>query len=123
MKNIYQLIPDIQHLVGKKDGWFTPELAKSFGEDVARRVSEKFNSPETAPTLRLSQMGPKCPKALWHSIHTPGENEALPPWAEVKFAFGHILEALAITLAKAAGHEVTGEQDAVYIDGIKGHRD
>lgn len=74
-------------------------------------------------TLRLSQMGPRCPKALWHSIHTPDEAEALPPGATLKYAYGHIIEALAITLAKAAGHTVTGEQDAVEVDGIVGHRD
>jgi len=68
-------------------------------------------------------MGPRCPCALWHSIHTPELAEALPPWAEIKYSFGHIVEALAITLAKAAGHTVTGEQDELRLDGIVGHRD
>lgn len=122
-KTIHTVITDIQALVEKKDGWWTDELSKSFSEDVASRLKEKFNSASPTPTLRLSQMGPKCPCALWHSIHSPGEAETLPPWAEIKFAFGHILEALVITLVKAAGHEVTGEQDAVYVDGVKGHRD
>jgi len=121
--NIYTLIPDIQKLVERKDGWFNPELAEQFGKDVSRRLQKQFLWPEKAPTLRLSQMGPKCPCALWHSIHSPGEAEALPPWAEIKFAFGHIHEALFIALAKAAGHEVTGEQDEISVDGVKGHRD
>jgi len=30
---------------------------------------------------------------------------------------------LALTLAKAAGHRVEGEQDELVVDGIKGHRD
>jgi hypothetical protein len=68
-------------------------------------------------------MGPRCPRALWCSIHTPGEAESLPPWAEFKFAYGAIIEGLAISLAKAAGHDVRGEQDRVYVDGIAGHRD
>jgi len=68
-------------------------------------------------------MGPQCPCALWHSIHHPELAEKLPPWAEFKYSFGHIIEAQAIMLAKAAGHEVTGEQDAVSVDGIVGHRD
>jgi hypothetical protein len=68
-------------------------------------------------------MGPRCPKALWHSIHTPGEAEPLPAWAEVKYSFGHIIEGLAIALAKASGHEVTGEQDELVLDDIVGHRD
>lgn len=68
-------------------------------------------------------MGPKCPRALWYSIHHPERAEPLPPWAEIKFAYGHIIEALAITLAKASGHHVVGEQDVLELDGIRGHRD
>jgi len=64
-------------------------------------------------------MGPRCPKALWHSIHTPHLAQPLPPWAQIKYGYGHIIEALVITLAKAAGHEVTGEQDAIVFDGSK----
>lgn len=47
----------------------------------------------------------------------------MPPWVEIKYSYGHILEALVVTLAKAAGHEVTGEQDEIVVDGIVGHRD
>lgn len=68
-------------------------------------------------------MGARCPRALWHSIHTPELGEPLPPWATFKYSYGHVIEALAITLAKAAGHTVTGEQDAITVDGIVGHRD
>lgn len=100
----------------------TKDLSTSLASSITSRLEEQFNS-ERKPTLRLSQMGPKCPKALWHSIHTPEEAEPLPPWAEEKFAFGNIIEALAISQAKAAGHRVEGEQDVVYVDGIAGHRD
>lgn len=120
--NIHTLIPDIQKLVTRKDGWFNDELSAAFSQDVARRLSAHFGRAQTA-TLRLSQMGPKCPCQLWHSIHSPDEAERLPPWAEIKYSYGHILEALAITLARAAGHTVTGEQDEVSVDGILGHRD
>jgi hypothetical protein len=71
----------------------------------------------------MSKLGPVCPKALWHSIHTPELAEPLPPWAEFKYSFGHIIEAQAISLAKASGHTVTGEQDELVLDGIRGHRD
>ncbi len=117
------LISDVQQLLKRKDGWFNEDLSKSFAADVSQRLSESFNSKDKPATLRLSQMGPKCPRALWHSIHTPELAEPLPPWAEMKFAFGHIIESWAITLAKAAGHKVEGEQDELYVDGIKGHRD
>lgn len=121
--SINTLVPDIYKLIQRKDGWFTNELANDFAGEVARRLQDKFNAPERKPTLRLSKIGPVCPCALWHSIHHPEMAEALPPWAEIKFSYGHILEALVITLAKAAGHEVTGEQDELCVDGIVGHRD
>jgi hypothetical protein len=119
---ISTLIKDIQELVTRKDGWFDEELSQTFANETASRVRGQFQNKEK-PTLRLSQMGPRCPRALWYSIHAPDEAEPLPPWAEVKYTYGHVIEALAITLAKASGHSVVGEQDAVYVDGITGHRD
>lgn len=68
-------------------------------------------------------MGPKCPRALWNSINRPDEAERLPPWAEFKYAYGHVIEAMAIGLARAANHNVEGEQDELCVDGIIGHRD
>lgn len=123
MKDISTLIPDIYELVGRKDGWFTEELSKSLSEDISKRLRSQLGEERPSPTLRLSQMGPRCPKALWYSIHRPDLAEPLPPWAEIKYSFGHILEALLVTLAKAAGHTVEGEQDVIYVDDVKGHRD
>lgn len=123
MKDIKTLIPDIYSLVQSKDGWFDERLSHTLSGNIATRLSGQFNENPDKPTLRLSKMGPKCPKALWYSIHHPELAEALPPWATIKFAYGHVLEALVIALAKAAGHEVTGEQDVLSLDGIVGHRD
>lgn len=123
MKTIQTLIPDIRKLLETKDGSFTDLIARSFSDRATETLKSQFNLSTERPTLRLSQMGPRCPCALWHSIHHPELREALPPWAEVKFAFGHIVEGLAIALAKAAGHRVEGEQDAIQVDGVTGHRD
>lgn len=120
--NIYTLIPDIYETIQKKDGWFHDELAASFSKGLASVLQAHLGETK-APRLRLSQMGPKCPKQLWHSIRTPELAEPLPPQAEIKFTYGHILEHLAIMLAKASGHRVEGEQDELEVDGIRGHRD
>lgn len=123
MPNIQTLVQDIYTTISKKDGWFTDELSLDLGNSIAKTLKSQLGEERPAPYLRLSQMGPKCPKALWHSIHTPELAEPLPPYAEIKFSFGHIIEALAITLAKASGHHVVGEQDELVYDGVKGHRD
>lgn len=125
-KSIYSLIPDIYSLVQDKKDWFHEEVSNALATSISQKLSTHFNTPRYAPGLaflRMSGLGPKCPRALWYSINHPEMAEALPPWAEVKFAYGYVLESLAITLAKAAGHEVTGEQDELTLDGIVGHRD
>lgn len=122
MKSIYQLIPDIQHLLTTK-GWFHENLGREFESAISSRLALSFNGSQIRNTLRLSQMGPKCPKALWYSLHHPELAEPLPPGAEFKYAYGHIIEALAISLAKAARHTVEGEQDELIVDGVSGHRD
>lgn len=71
----------------------------------------------------MSGLGKRCPRALWYSIHHPALGESLPPWAEVKFAFGAIIEGLTLTLVKACGHSVEGEQDELVFEDIVGHRD
>jgi hypothetical protein len=107
--NIQTLIPDIYAEI-EKNG--IPEFTYHKPAEEQRKVG-----------LSLSQMGPRCPCALWHSVHKPEMAQPLPPWAAIKYSYGHILEALAIRLARVAGHEVTGEQDELVVDGIVGHRD
>lgn len=122
MKTIHTLIPDIQELL-KTKGWFTGSIPNEFSAEISTRLTGQFNRQENKPTLRLSQMGDRCPCELWHMINKPHLAEPLPAWAEMKFSFGHTIEGLAIALAKAAGHEVVGEQDEVQLDGVVGHRD
>lgn len=123
MKSIHTIIPDIYGLMKNRDGWFTEELSQVLSAEVAERLKLHFNRSTDKASLRLSKMGPMCPKALWYSVHHPEMAEPLPPWAVIKYSYGHILEAQAIAFCKAAGHEVTGEQDELRVDGIVGHRD
>jgi hypothetical protein len=107
----------------KENGWFTEELSRLLSLDLAGRLRGQLGEKRHRPTLRMSGLGSRCPRALWYSIKHPELGEALPPWAEIKFAFGHIIEGLTLTLAKAAGHRVEGEQDELKFEGITGHRD
>lgn len=121
MKSIHQLVPDIYDLVGGNHG-ITSLLASDIGSDIAGAVQTSLAGQERRG-LRLSGLGPKCPRQLWYSINSPELAEPIPPYARIKFVYGHILEHLLIGLAKAAGHDVTGEQDELSVDGITGHRD
>lgn len=122
-KSISTLVKDIQHLVTQKNGWFTDELATDFSREVSRRLIDQYAESTRKATLRLSKMGSSCPKALWHSVHTPERADPLPAWTEIKFSVGHVMEPLVILLCKCAGHRVEGEQDELTLDGIVGHRD
>ena len=120
--DIQTLISDIYSLVPTK-GWLHDTDADALSAAISARLQLQFTERTEKPTLRLSQMGPRCPCALWYSLHHPELAESLPPWAEIKFSYGHVLEALVITLAKAAGHKVEGEQGHVELDNIVGHTD
>lgn len=122
MSNINTLIPDVYSLLDTK-GWYTPSLAIETADEINKRISKQYSADERSGSLRLSKMGEWCPRALWYSVRHPEMAEPLPPWANFKYTYGHVIETLAIAVAKAAGHSVTGEQDEVVVDGIKGHRD
>lgn len=119
MKSIHSLVKDIYAVVEKEENWFTAPRLAEFGVGL----SKALNQPRRIPSLRLSQMGEKCPSQLWHSVHSAEHAERIQPWARIKFDYGHILESYVIELVKAAGHTVTGEQDACTLDGVSGHRD
>jgi len=121
MKSIHQLIPDIYKLVGGPDG-LTDSITSDMGTSISSAVQRSLGKHEHRG-LRLSGLGPKCPRALWYSVHHPELEEPLPPWARIKYTYGHIIEHMVIALAKAAGHTVEGEQDEISLDGILGHRD
>lgn len=121
MKSIHTLIPDIYKLVGGEHG-ISDVLASDMGTNVANAIQQSLGT-HTRRGLRLSGLGSKCPRHLWYSINYPDLAEPIPPYARIKFAYGHIIEHLIIGLAKAAGHTVTGEQDEINVDGILGHRD
>lgn len=122
MKSIYTLKEDVDH-VAEKEQWFTSEDAARYSTQLGHRVLERLTTSGERAGLRLSQMGEQCPHALWHSVHSPSLRETFPAHTRIKFHYGDVIEAMAIALAKAAGHEVTGEQDELELLGIKGHRD
>lgn len=123
VKSIQTLIRDVNDLLDRNDRLVADHLSENLVREVGPRVHAAFDAKEERSALRLSQMGSRCPRSLWASIHSPSSQEPLPAHARLKYTYGHLIESLLIALAKTAGHEVTGEGDALYVDGVKGHRD
>lgn len=121
MKKINTLIEDIYGLF---DGThkFSEESIEQFGKKLATHLSRRIEEQRGAPTLRLSSIGSPDRK-LWYSINTPELGEKLSPKTRFKFLIGDLLEELLLFLAEESGHDVSGAQDEVSINGVKGHRD
>jgi|TARA_R110000744_G_scaffold89898_8_gene174744 hypothetical protein len=125
MANISTLVKDIMDVVDGKGGW-DQAITEYLSETIAQVASERFGATEEKPrdTLSLSGIGKPCERQLWSRVNEPyGKEEVLGAELKGTFFYGDLLEALVIALAKAAGHDVQGEQDVLYVNGIKGHRD
>ena len=123
MKNIETLIYDIQHVVKGEGGW-DQAASKYLGEQISQVAHQRFSSPSKPRAyLSLSSVGTPCSRKLWYKVNTPDKGEPLDAEALGTFFYGDMIEALVLSLAKAAGHDVQGEQDQLNVHGVKGHRD
>ena len=124
MKHINTLVEDIYKVIDTNGGWDST-VTKFFAERVADTVKRRLeDEPEEGrPTLRMSNLGSPCRRKLWYQVNESTSAEPLRPNERLKFLYGDLLEDLLISLAIAAGHEVSGLQTTMEIDGIKGHRD
>ena len=123
MPNINTLVEDIYSVIEGKGGWdrtITAYLASS----IANVAHDRFKEPQKPRGyLSLSSVGSPCKRKTWYRINKTEEAAPLKPQLLGLFFYGDLLEALVLSLAKAAGHDVQGEQDRLSVHGIKGHRD
>lgn len=122
-KQIETLVADIYGLFSQSSNWTPdPDRVRTFGIKLGEHIANRSSELRGAPSLRLSNLGVPDRK-LWFTVNKPELSEPLPPEARIKFLFGDILEELLLFLAEEAGHTVTGQQDTLEINGVKGHRD
>jgi hypothetical protein len=123
MPSINTLIPDIYAVLEGRGGW-DKAITTFLSESIAQVAEDRFSKPQ-APRdyLGLSAVGTPCDRKLWYRINMSQEGEPLKAEDYGNFFYGDLLEALILSLAKAAGHDVQGEQDQLEVHGIKGHRD
>lgn len=122
-KTIDTLVEDIYRVVEGKGGW--DKAATEFLSTSIAQVAEARFSQEQVPRnyLSLSAIGTPCDRKLWYKINKSDSAEPLSAESLGTFFYGDLIEALVLSLAKAAGHEVTGLQDRVNVHGISGQRD
>lgn len=122
-KKINTLVEDMHNVIEGKGGW-TGTLGAIMGDGIATVANQRFSKPqEPRGYLSLSSIGTPCQRKLWYKINQTNDAEKLKPNTLLKFFFGDMIEELALTIAKAAGHDVQGMQDRLDVHGIKGHRD
>ncbi len=118
------LIPDIYKTLLKGTDQLPDETYNKFGSGMAKLMKQKLrpNSGYVSKgRLRLSAIGKKD-RQIWYEYHGyPRESMNAPTL--LKFLIGDVWEAILLFLSKAAGHEVTGEQEELDLEGVKGHRD
>ena len=125
MKKISTLVSDIEDVLLQKGGW--DAVAKDYtllniGEAADRRLS--IPTGKHVRGLRMSNIGTPCTRKLWYYCNLPESVEVKTTASmSFKYFYGDVIEALVLGLAKAAGHDVTGEQEEFIVEGIKGHRD
>lgn len=123
-KTIDTLVQDIEDVIKGKGGWtkaVNEYFKETIGEAAERRLTP--SSEKRVKTLRMSNIGTPCKRKLWYYLNLPEHEQDLPAHAHLKFFYGDLIESLLLSLAKAAGHTVEGEQDEIVVDGIVGHRD
>lgn len=122
-KTIDTLVDDINQVILGNGGW-DATLTKYLADSIAEVTGDRFSKPqEPRGYLSLSALGAPCKRKLWYTVNETDKQEPLSPEALGTFFYGDLLEVVVIALAKAAGHDVQGEQDRLDVHGIKGHRD
>lgn len=123
MPNINTIVQDIYSVVEGNGGW-DATVSDYFRKELGNVVDTRLQAQEERKaTLRMSNLGTPCKRKLWYEVNQPDDAEPLRPDTRLKFLYGDLVESLLLSLAKASGHDVRGEQDELSIAGIKGHRD
>jgi hypothetical protein len=125
MKTIATCIPDIYNLLTSKDIPKEVDLEeelKLLGEEVVAIMRDAMGpEQDRAGRLRLSNVG-KPDRQIYNQF-TGISGQDLDGATHMKFLYGHLTEALLVSLLRLSGHSVTDQQKEVEVEGVKGHID
>lgn len=114
MKSITTLVEDIYSTL---EGRQAPSIFS--GVEVTEHLYNVFKPrafDRPPKTLRFSEVGTPCKRALWYKFHKADTAEPHDGHTLLKFFYGHALEETVLALAEAAGHEVTGRQKPALLE-------
>lgn len=121
-KSLDTLVEDIYSVLQKCDK-ISNALVTELSEDLTKVITNRLTQPtHRRTTLSLSSIG-KPLRQLWYDIKEPVEDKEEPPYKQLKFLYGDIIESLILWLAKVARHTVTDRQKEVSHYGVTGHID
>lgn len=117
---------DIYSMLCDKTCSRTPEeiedILDVMAEDMKQLVRDALGpEQERVGRLRLSAIG-KPDRQIYNS-YVGADSEELSGNTRVKFLYGHLIEAMLIGLVRLSGHDVTDQQKACEVNGIKGSMD
>jgi hypothetical protein len=124
MADIKTLIRDIYTLMEDKvvpEGVDIDAECAAFGAEMADVLREQLKPYDGGGKLRLSAIG-KQDRQLYNGYHGVS-GEELRGATYIKFLYGHLVEAMLLSLTRLSGHSVTDQQKEVTVGGVKGHID
>jgi hypothetical protein len=125
MKTIDTAVPDIYKMLSDKvaaGGVDVEAEIEAFGEAM-KEIMRGALEPEQNRTgrLRLSAIG-QPDRKIYNQFNGISRQD-IEGATYLKFLFGHTVEAILVSLLRLSGHEVTGQQEEVEVEGVKGHID
>jgi len=102
----------------------TEEQIDAFGESM-KEVMRSWANPtkrDSNFSIRMSNVG-KHPRKLWFDSQSGERQSTIDVPTQIKFLYGHMLEELVKLFVVVSGHDLTGEQKEVIVDGVTGHID
>ena len=102
----------------------TEEQIDDFGESI-KEVMRSWANPtkrDSTFSIRMSNVG-KHPRKLWFDSKSTEKRSTINVPTQIKFLYGHMLEELVKLFVVMSGHDLTGQQKEVVVDGVVGHID
>ena len=123
VKDISTLVADMENVIKGLGDW-NEAVNSNMAMGIAKIIKDRFSKPQKPRTnLSMSALGTPCHRKLWYKVNKSELAIPLKANALLKFAYGDIIEELALSIAKQSGHTVMGQQDRMDAHGIKGSRD